>query len=65
MRKLSILKHKIIRAYYNPKNLEYSKLKGYPENTYFGYESLEECIKSTIKQYVNYYGKGLRKWRYN
>lgn len=64
MKKLSILKHKIIRAYHNPKNWEYSRLK-YPKNTYFGYESLEEAIKSTVKQYVDYYGKGLRKWRYN
>ena len=65
MRKLSILKHKIIRSYNNPRNWEYSKLKGYPENTYFGYDSLEECIKSTVKHYVEFYGKGLRHWRYN
>lgn len=65
MRKLSILKHKIIRAYHNPKNWEYSKLKDYPENTYFGYDSFEQTIKSTVKQYVDFYGKGLRYWRYN
>lgn len=65
MRKVSILKHKIIRAYKNPKNWEYSKFKGYPENTYFGYKSLNELIKCTVKDYVDYYGKGLKKWRYN
>ena len=64
MRKLSILKHKIIRAYHKQKNWEYSKLKGYPENTYFGYDSLEETIKLTVKRFVDYYGKGLRNWRY-
>ena len=65
MTKLSVLKHKIIRAYNNPKNWEYSKLKGYPEGTYFGYGSLDELIKSTVKDYVAFYGKGLKKWRYN
>lgn len=65
MKKLSILKHKIIRAYYNPKNWEYSEFKGYPKGTYFGYDSLEECIKLTVRRFVDYYGKGLRKWRYN
>lgn len=65
MTKLSVLKHKIIRAYNNPKNWEYSRLKGYPEGTYFGYESLKDCINCTVKQYVSFYGKGLKKWRYN
>lgn len=65
MRKITILKHKIIRAYHNPKNWDYSKSKGYPENTYFGYESLDDCIKHTVKMYVEYYGKSLKKWRYN
>lgn len=65
MRKLSILKHKIIRAYHNPENWKYSEFKGYPKGTYFGYESLEETIKSTVKHFVDYYGKGLRKWNYN
>jgi hypothetical protein len=65
MRKLSILKHKIIRAYHNPKNWEYSRLKGYPENTYFGYDSLEQMIKSIVKRHVEFYGRGLRYWRYH
>lgn len=65
MRKVSILKHKIIRAYHNPKNWEYSEFKGYPKGTYFGYDSLDETIKLTVKRFVDYYGKGLRDWRYN
>ena len=65
MKKLSVLKHKIIRAYHNPKNWEYSKFKGYPKDTYFGYSSLEETIKSTVKEYIEFYGKGLRYWRYH
>lgn len=64
MTKLSVLKHKIIRAYNNPKNWEYSELKGYPKGTYFGYASLKECIDVTIKRYTAFYGKGLKKWRY-
>ena len=65
MTKLSVLKHKIIRAYKNPKNWEYSEFKGYPKGTYFGYKSLDELIKATVKDYVAFYGKGLKKWRYN
>lgn len=65
MKKLSILKHKIIRAYNNPKNWEYSKFKNYPENTYFGYENLKDFMKFTIKKYIDYYGKTLKKWRYD
>lgn len=65
MRKISILKHKIIRAYNNPRNWEHSKFRGYPENTYYGYKSLEECIKATIKDFITFYGKTLRHWYYN
>jgi len=61
MTKKSILKHKIIRAYRNPKNWKYSELKGYPKGTYFGYNSLDSLIKSTVKEYIAFYGKGLRK----
>lgn len=64
MTKLSVLKHKIIRAYKNPKNWEYSRFKGYPEGTYFGYASLDDLIRDTVRNYVDYYGKGLKKWRY-
>lgn len=63
MRKVSILKHKSIRAYHNRDNWEYSERKGYPKGTYFGHDSLEECLKSTVKNFVDYYGKGLRNWR--
>lgn len=65
MTKLSILKKRIVRAYNNPKNWEYSRFKGYPENTYFGYESLKDCINDTVKMYIDCYGKGLKKWRYD
>ena len=65
MRKVAILKHKIIRAYHNPDNWNYSEIKGYPKGTYFGYDSLEETIKLTVKRFVDYYGKGLRKWNFN
>lgn len=64
MNKVRILKRKLIRAYYNSENREYSKFKGYPENTYFGYESLDSLIKSTVKEFVDFYGHNLRKWRY-
>lgn len=63
MRKISILRRKIVRAYNNPENLEYSKSKGYAG--YFGYFSLEECVKDTIKEFVEYYGNGLRNWKFN
>ena len=62
MRKLTILKHKIIRAYNNPENWAYSEFKGYPKGTYFGYDSLKETINSTVRNFVEYYGKGLRHW---
>ena len=65
MTKKTILIHKIIRAYKNPKNWGYSEFKGYPKGTYFGYETLEKTIKTTVKQFVEFYGKGLRKWKYN
>ncbi len=52
MTKLSVLKHKIIKAYHNPQNWEYSRFKGYPEDTYFGYTSLKECINDTVRRFV-------------
>lgn len=64
MNKLHILKRRIIRAYKNPENWEYSKSLGYPEDTYFGYESLKDFMNDKIKQYKAFYGKGLKKWRY-
>lgn len=65
MNKLHILKRRIIRAYKNPKNWEYSRFKGYPEGTYFGYATLKECINDTVKKYKAYYGKRLKKWNYD
>lgn len=65
MTKLSVLKHKVIRAYNKPKNWEYSRFKGYPAGTYFGYKSLDEVLKATVKEYVAFYGNGLKGWRYN
>ena len=62
MRKESILRRKVIRAYRNPENWEYSRRKGY--GGYFGYQSLGECIRCTVKEFVGFYGKGLRCWRY-
>lgn len=65
MTKLSILKHKLIRAYCNPKNWEYSRFKGYPENTYFGFESLKDYLEYEIKMFKAFYGKTLKNWRYD
>jgi len=65
MTKLSVLKNKVRRAYRNPKNWEYSRFKGYPEGTYFGFDSLDAVIKYTVKIYTEFYGKGLKKWRYD
>lgn len=65
MKKISVLKHKIIRAYNNKANWEYSDYKGYPKGTYFGFTSLKETIQFFVREYTEYYGKGLRKWRFN
>lgn len=42
MKKRAVLIRKLYRAYNNKENIEYSKWKGYPEDTYFGYYSFEE-----------------------
>ena len=63
MRKKTVLVHKLKRAYKNKDNWNYSRSKGYPEGTYFGYSSFNEMKKLVIKKFVDYYGKGLRKWR--
>ena len=65
MKKTTILKHKLIRAYHNPENWKYSIFKGYPIDTFFGYKSLNDLIKDTTIRYRNFYGNTLRKWRYN
>lgn len=64
MRKISILKRKLIRAWNNPRNKKFSEFKGYPVETYFGYYTLDEMINSTFKNFKAFYGDNLRKWRY-
>lgn len=49
---------------YTIKKRSRQRFKGYPEDTYFGYASLKDCINDTVKQYIAFYGKGLKKWRY-
>ena len=65
MKKITVLKHKIIRAYNNKENWEYSEFKGYPEGTYFGFKSLKALMNSTLKDFRNFYGNNLRKWHYD
>lgn len=65
MTKIAILKKRIIREYNKKENWRYSVIKGYPEGTYFGYSSLEELMRHTIKEYREFYGKNLKHWRYN
>lgn len=62
MKKTSILKHKITRSFNNADNLIVSKSKAY--EGYFGYQSLDELIKDTVKCYKSLYGDSLRHWRY-
>lgn len=64
MTKKSRLVKKMLRAYNNKNNWDYSKFKGYPENTYFGYASFSEMKKSVLKNFTDYYGKGLKKLRF-
>lgn len=63
MRKLTVLRHKLHRAFKNKDNWNYSISKCYPKDTYFGYDSYNSFEKYTIKDFVDYYGKGLRKWK--
>ena len=65
MTKIGMLKKRIVRVYNDAKNWEYSRKKGYPEDTYFGYHSLGELKASTIKKYKAFYGKGLKYWNYD
>lgn len=60
MRKIAILRRKLYRAYKNKDNWNYSIFKGYPKDTYFGYDSYNSLEKDTIKDFIDYYGKGLR-----
>lgn len=64
MTKVSILKRKIIRAYNNKENQEYSLVVGYPENTYFGFTSLKEMVVSVVKEYKHFYGDSLKHWKH-
>lgn len=58
MTKVAILKRKIIHAYNNPKNWEYSKFKGY--EGYFGYSSLKDLLKFKVQDFKEYYGPTLK-----
>ena len=64
MTKKSILVRKMRRAYNNKHNREYSLFKGYPSDTYFGYYSFDEMKKSVLKDFREYYGKGLKRYRF-
>ena len=41
----------------------YNKKGSYPEGTFFGYESFDEMRKDLLKEFLWYYGKGLKKLR--
>ena len=60
MTKKAVLVKKMLRAYKNKKNWEYSKLEGWSENTYFGYASFAEMKKEVLKEFTDFYGKGLK-----
>lgn len=64
MTKKARLVKKMLRAYNNKANWEYSKFKGYPENTYFGYASFAEMKVAKLKEFTDFYGKGLKKLRF-
>lgn len=64
MTKLAILKKRIIREYNKKENWEFSRAKGYPKDTYFGYASLEALMQATIRNYQREFGKKLKYWRY-
>lgn len=65
MKKISILKRKIYRNYHNKKNWEYSEMKGYPKGTYFGFASYDDFKNEMIREYVGFYGPGLKYWNYD
>ena len=64
MTKKAILVKKLLRAYKKKENWEYSRFKGYPEQTYFGYASWADLKRSVLKQFTDFYGKGLRGLRF-
>ena len=61
MTKKAIFIRKLRREYKKKSNWEYSKFKGYPENTYFGYANFDEMKKIVLREFTQYYGKGLKK----
>ena len=63
MTKKSVLIHKLWRAYNKKENWEHSKFKGYPENTYYGYTSFVAMKTDVLKEFISFYGKGLKKFR--
>jgi len=64
MTKKAIFVRKIVRSYSNKRNWEYSKFKGYPNGTYFGYSSFDEYKSCMLKKFTSFYGDRLRTWRY-
>lgn len=64
MTKKAILVKKLFRAYRKKENWEYSRFKGYPEGTYFGYETWSDVKRATLKEFTDFYGKGLKKLRF-
>ena len=65
MKKISILKRKLIKAYNNSNLKAHSIRKGYPKDTFYGYSSLDDYKNSIIKDYINFYGPSLRMWKYS
>lgn len=63
MTKKAVFVRKMRRAYNNQNNREHSRFTGYPEGTYYGYESFDEMKKDLLKEFLWYYGKGLKKLR--
>ena len=54
----------MLRAYKKKENWEYSKFKGYPEDTYFGFKSFNEMKVYVLKEFTAFYGRGLKKLRW-
>ena len=64
MTKKGVFLRKLHRAFKNKENIEFSKFKGYPNGTYFGYHSFKELRVSKLKEFTDFYGDGLRKLKF-